>query len=147
MCWVAASNHYMKTTPFSIIFLITLTACNSRSSDKTIENTQADSSLSKSNVQRKDTIGIHIDNLQINNQQYVQILKGNRFNCLLSMQGDTLVKSEDNYFEAKFLDIDEDSCKDIRVFAFSHTPNQCDNYLIDKKLKIFKLIENCDLDI
>jgi hypothetical protein len=63
------------------------------------------------------------------------------------MQGDTIVKSEAYYFEAKFLDIDEDGYKDIRVFAFSNTPDQCDNYLFDKELKTFKLIENCDLDI
>lgn len=130
-----------------IILLIFLIACNSRTSDNTIENTQVVSSETKSNLQQQDTAGIQIDTLLINNQQYIQKLKDDKFNCLLSMKGDTIVKSEDYYFEVKFLDIDEDGYKDIRVFVVSNTPNQCDNYLFDKKLKTFKLIENCDLDI
>ncbi|WP_143106367.1 hypothetical protein [Pustulibacterium marinum] len=88
-----------------------------------------------------------MDTLKINGQKFIQISKGGRFNCLLSMQGDTIVKSEDYYFEFKILDIDEDGTKDIRVFAFSNTPNQCDNYLFNKKLKTFILVENCAFDI
>lgn len=134
-------------TQLNIIFLIILTACNAKSTDKTIENKTTDSSTIEIKVQRQDSIDIHIDTLRINNQQYIQTLKDNKFNCLLSIQGDTIVKSEDYYFEAKFLDIDEDGYKDIRVFVFSNTPNQCDNYLFDKTTHSFKLIENCDLDI
>lgn len=136
----------MKTR-LNIILLIILTACNAKSTDKTIENKTTDNSINEIKVQQQDTVDIHIDTLQINNRQYIQILKDNKFNCLLSLQGDTIVKSEDYYFEAKFLDIDEDGYKDIRVFAFSNTPNQCDNYLFDKELKTFILIDNCDLDI
>lgn len=137
---------FMKTR-LSILLLIILTACNSRLSGNTIENTQADSSTIKSNPQRQDTKDIRIDTLQINKQQYVQTLKDNKFNCLLSMQGDTIVKSENYYSRVDFLDIDEDGYMDIRVFAFSNTPNQCDNYLFDREIKTFKLIANCYFDI
>ena len=58
--------------------------------------------------EQQDSIKIYIDTIQINNRQYIEILKDNKFNCLLSMQGDTIVKLEDYYFEANFLDIDED---------------------------------------
>lgn len=136
----------MKTR-LNIIFLIILTACNSKSPDKTIGNKTADSSTIETKPQRQDKVDIHIDTLQINNQQFIQTLKDNKFNSLLSMKGDTIVKSEDYYFEAKYLDIDEDGYKDIRVFAFSNTPNQCDNYLFDNTTNTFKYIENCDLDI
>lgn len=131
----------------SIILFICLIACNSKTSDNTIENAQDVSSETKSNLQQQDTTDVQIDTLRINNQQYIQKLKGNRFNCLLSMKSDTIVKSANYYFKAEFLDIDEDGYKDIRIFIFSNTPNQCDNYLFDKELKTFKLIENCDLDI
>ena len=98
-------------------------------------------------TQRQDSVDIKTDTIKINDQKYIQTLKDSKFNCLLSMQGDTIVKSEEYYFEAKFLDIDEDGNKDISVFAFSNTANECDNYLFDKELRTFKLIENCDLDI
>ena len=134
------------TTRLNILFLIILTACNSKSADKTIENISADSSKIQIN-QHQDSVDIQIDTIKINDQKFIQTLKDSNFNCLLSLQGDTIVKSEDYYFKAEFLDIDKDGYKDIRVFAFSNTPNQCDNYLFDKNLKTFKLIENCDLDI
>lgn len=124
-----------------------MTACNSKSADKTLEVISTDSSKIKSQVQRQDSIDINIDSLKINDQEFIKTLKDGKFNCLLSIKGDTVVKSEDYYLEAKFLDIDEDGYKDIRVFVFSNNPNQCDNYLFDQKLKTFKLIENCDLDI
>jgi hypothetical protein len=130
----------------NILFLI-LTACNAKSTDQAIENKTTDGSTKEIKFQPRDTIGVHIDTLLINNRQYIQVLKDNRFNCLVSMQGDTIVKPEDYYFEATFLDIDEDGYKDMRVFAFSNTPNQCSNYLFERELKTFKLIENCDLDI
>ena len=123
-----------------------MTACNSKSADKTIENISADSSTIQIN-QHQDSVDIQIDTIKINDQKFIQTLKDSNFNCLLSLEGDTIVKSEDYYFKAEYLDIDKDGYKDIRVFAFSNTPNQCDNYLFDKTLKTFKLIENCDLDI
>jgi hypothetical protein len=124
-----------------------LTACNSKPTDKAIENISADSSTIQIKTKPEDTVDIQINTLKINDQQYVQILKDTKFNCLVSIQGDTIVKSEDYYSKAKFLDIDEDGYKDIRVFAFSNTPNQCDNYLFDKTINTFKLVENCYLDI
>jgi hypothetical protein len=101
----------------------------------------------KSNVHLQNTSQIQVDTLVINSQYYIQILKDNRFNCLLSIKGDTIVKSEDYYFKVEFLDINEDGYKDIRVFVISNTPNQCDNYLFDLNLKIFKVIHDCLLDL
>lgn len=123
-------------TRLVIVSLIILTACSSKS----IDNTQTNS------LEIKD-INQEFDTLKINDQQYFQIVEDNRFNCLLSIQGDTIVKSEGYYSEVKFLDIDKDGYKDIRVFIFSNTPNQCDNYLYDQELKTFKILENCNLDI
>lgn len=136
----------MKTC-LSLIFLIILTACNSRSIDKPIKNTPVDTTVIKSKVQQKDTVDIHIDTLQINNQKYIEKSIDGRFNCLWSIQGDTIVKSEDYYFNADFVDIDEDGYKDIRIYFVNNTPNQCDNYLFVKDSKTFKIIEDCDLDI
>ncbi|MCU0421437.1 MAG: hypothetical protein MUC81_01405 [Bacteroidia bacterium] len=124
-----------------------LTACNSKSADKTMEIISTDSSKVQSKIQRHEPIDIKIDTLKINDQKFIQSLKDSNFNCLLSLQGDTIVKSEDYYFKAEFPDIDEDGYKDIRIFVFSNTPNQCYNYLYDKKHQTFKLIENSDLHI
>ncbi len=135
------------TTRFNIFLLIILIACNSKSADKTIENNSSDSSTVQFKTQQQDTVDIKIDTLKINGLKYIQTLKDTNFNCLLSIQGDTIVKSEDNYFKLELIDIDKDGNKDIRVFAFSNTPNQCDNYLFDKTTSSFKLIENCHLDI
>jgi len=120
------------TTLFNILLLIILTACNSRSTDKTIENNSVDSLTVQIKTQQQETVDIKIDTLNINGHKYIQTLKDSNFNCLLSIQGDTIVKSEDYYFKLELIDIDEDGYKDIRVFAFSNTPNQCDNYLFDK---------------
>jgi hypothetical protein len=64
-----------------------------------------------------------------------------------TLKGDTVIPFENYYDYYEVLDIDKDANKDIRVFGFSNTPNQCDNYLFDRKNKRFRLIENCDLDI
>lgn len=134
----------MKTRLY-LLFLIIITACYSKSADKTIENI-SDSSTIQIN-QQQDIAYFQIDTLKINDQKFIQTLKDSNFNCLLSLQGDTIVKSEDYYFKAEFIDIDEDGYKDIRVFAFSNTPNHSDIYLFDNRLKTFKNIENCDLYI
>lgn len=118
-------------------------ACNSKSNNKIIQ----ENSLINSKTQSKETINIQSDTLKINNQKLIQKLIDGKFNCLLSLQEDTIVKSQDYYSKVVFLDINEDGFKDIRVFAFSNMPNQCDNYFFDKKTKVFKLIENCYLDI
>jgi hypothetical protein len=127
---------FMKTRQI-ILFLIILTACISKS---------AESSTSQIN-QCQNSIDISIDTLKINDQIFIQTLKDSNFNCLLSLHGDTIIKSEEYYFYAEVLDIDEDGYKDIRVFIFSNKPNKCDNYLFDKRLKTFKKLENSDLDI
>jgi hypothetical protein len=131
----------------NIILLIILTACNSKSNNEPINKTQTDISSNKTNIHKKETTIIDIDTLQINGFQFIQTLNDDKFNCLVTIKGDTIIKAEDYYYQAKFLDINEDGYKDIRVFTFSNTPNECENYLFDKRLKTFKQIENCDLDI
>ena len=136
----------MKTL-LNILLFIILTSCNSKLSEKIIEKNLTDSSSVQSTSQIQDNVDVQFDTLNINDQNFIQTLKDGRFNCLLSIQGDTIVKPEDYYFESKLLDINEDGYKDIRVFAFSNTPNQCDNYLFDQKIKTFKIVEECYLDI
>lgn len=135
------------TIRLNILFFIILTACYSKSADKTIINHSANSSTVQINTQLQAPVDVKNDTITINGHKYIQTLKDNKFNCLLSIQGDTIVKSEDYYFTLKLIDIDEDGYTDIRVFAFSNTPNQCDNYLFNKTTSSFKLIENCDLNI
>jgi|SRR6478735_3043034 len=135
----------MKTLLY-LIFLFSLTACSSKPEEKVSENPQSDSikTITKS---LDDSIVIKVDTLSINNQKFIQTRKDERFYCLVSITGDTIVKSEDYYFKAEFIDINEDGYKDIRVFIMSNTGNQCDNYFFDSKEKIFRRIGNCDLDI
>jgi hypothetical protein len=130
-----------------MIFLILFASCNSTPGNETIKKLP-DSNLKINNLAHKqDTIGISYDTLELNNRLYIQGSSDNKFNFLLSIEGDTIVKKENFYSEADFLDINEDGYKDIRIYFFSSFPNQCDNYLFDKKTKTFKYIENCDLDI
>ena len=89
----------------------------------------------------------HFDTIKINDQQFIRTSKNNTFNCLTTLKGDTIIRSEEFWINNEILDIDEDGYQDIRVFVRSSTPNQCDNYLYDKKLKTFALLDNCDLDI
>jgi hypothetical protein len=127
----------MKTL-VTILSLFQLAACQSNS---------ADSSAIPGVTQTPDTAIVQIYTLEINNQQYIQATKDGRFNCLLSVEGDTIVQSREYYFKALVTDIDEDGFNDIRVLVNSNTPNQCENYLFDKTGNTFKLVENCDLDI
>ncbi len=143
-------------TRLYIFLLIILTSCNSKSTDgniseraavKATETVSIASSKIQIYEQLKDTVGIKIDTLEINKKKFIQFIKNDNFNCLLSIKGDTIIPSKDYYFKVEFPDIDKDGNKDIRVFAYSNTPNQCDNYLFDKTKKIFILLENCNLDI
>jgi hypothetical protein len=136
----------MKTLLIITTFLI-LTACNSKSGDKTNSKIHTDSSTIVSSIKPIDSTNIHFDTLIINNLRFIQTLLDNKFNCLISSTGDTIVKAENYYFEAQFLDINEDGYKDIRVSFFSSNPSQSDNYLFDKELNTFKQIENCELHI
>jgi hypothetical protein len=134
-------------TQLTLFLLITLIGCKSNSHDKNIENTSTDNSKIQNLTQLDDTTEFKFDTLKINKQKFVQIVKDGQFTCLLSIQGDTVVKSGNYYSNADLVDIDEDGYQDIRVYAFSNLPNQCENYLFDKIAKVFKIIENCDLDI
>ena len=66
---------------------------------------------------------------------------------MLIHKSDTIVSAEDYYFAMEILDINEDGFEDLRVFAFSNMPNQCDNYLYSPENKKFSKLENTMLDI
>ncbi|KUJ61002.1 hypothetical protein AR687_14845 [Flavobacteriaceae bacterium CRH] len=130
-----------------IMLLIISTACNLKSNSNSINKTQVDSSSNKNNINDKKTIAIQIDTLQINGLKFIQTSKDDKFNSLVNTKGDTIIKAEDYYFQAEFLDINKDGYKDIRVYFFSSKPNLCTNYLFDKNRNTFRQIENCELDI
>jgi hypothetical protein len=134
-------------TKLRMIFVILFASCNSTPSNETINKLSGSKSKIKNLSQKQDTIKISYDTLQINNGRYIQGSSENKFNFLLSIEGDTIVKKEDFYSKAVFLDINEDGYDDIRIYFFSNLPNECDNYLFSTKTKTFKHIENCDLDI
>ena len=132
-----------------IIFIICLIGCNPQSNDKKIEQNHKDTSVIKKKPARQlDTSNIHRATLTVNKQKLIQTeIKEDQFACLTSLTGDTIVKFADYYSSIEFLDIDQDGYKDIRIFTYSNTPNECDNYLFDKVSKTYKFIKNCDLDI
>ena len=124
-------NH-MKTL-IKIIPIFMMTACNWRSENKS--------------TNKIDTDSVKNDTIIINHRSFIQTLENEKFGCLVSIKGDTVIKYADYYHQIEVLDIDEDGYKDIRVFVISNTPNKCDNYFFDKNISTFKKIENCDLDI
>jgi len=92
----------------------------------------------------------HNDTLLVNGLQLIETSNEEdttQFFCLTTTKGDTIIPFANYYSQMELLDINEDGSTDIRVFTFSNTDNQCNNYLFDKKDNIFRLIENCDLDI
>lgn len=88
-----------------------------------------------------------IDTVKINQQYYLEVFIDSTFTCLLNEQGDTIIAAQDYYHDLDLTDINKDGYKDLRVYFVSNTPNQCDNYLFNPKLKKFRLVENCYLDI
>lgn len=82
----------------------------------------------------------------INSERYEYVIKNGHFYMLIH-KSDTIVKAEDYYFAIEILDINEDGFEDLRVFAFSNTPNQCDNYLYSPENQKFSRLENTILDI
>lgn len=87
------------------------------------------------------------DTLILNNQSLVRTLRDQNLQSLTTLSGDTILKDVGYYADIKFIDINADGYTDIRAFVVSNTPNQCENYLFDKGKKIFRLLQNCDLDI
>ena len=87
------------------------------------------------------------DTLILNHQKFIRTLKDKKLQSLTTLSGDTVLKDGDYYSDVKFVDINADGYKDIRAFVFSNTPNQCENYLYDKRKRGFILLEDCDLDI
>ena len=87
------------------------------------------------------------DTITVNRQQLIKPARKKGFLGLTTISGDTIVEVKNFYQEIKFLDINEDGYKDIRVSIMSNSPNQCDNYLFDPQIRTYKFLENCDLDI
>jgi hypothetical protein len=114
---------------------MTLACCNSKRNIGIVENS------------KRDTLGVNADTINLNGQIFVEIQKEDRFQCLISLSGDSIVTKQDYYHKLNLLDINQDSFDDLRIFVFSNTPNQCENYLFEPKQKVFKFIRNCDLDI
>lgn len=96
---------------------------------------------------KPDSHIFHSDSLYINNNVYIRFYNNDRFYCLLSENGDTVIDAQDYYHRLEIIDINNDSFSDLQVFEISNTPNQCLNYLYDEKIKTFRILENCSLDI
>ena len=70
-----------------------------------------------------------------------------RVYCITTIYGDTIVPFSDNYRRISFSHIDENGHSDIQVFYFNDEFEQCDSYLYDKENKVFRLIENCKVEL
>jgi hypothetical protein len=103
---------------------------------------KTNSAIPQKTTFRNDTILVNgLQLIKTSNEDATQ------FYCLTTINGDTIVSFADYYHQIELLDIDEDGYTDIRVYRFSKTPNDCDNYLFDNQHKTFRLVENCYLDI
>lgn len=143
-----------RKTEFSMRFIIITIVLSIASACQPSVNAkkEADSSdkkpIDSRRTVQKEPLELHQDTVSFNGQKYIRVLNdNNHFHCLLSQKGDTLIEPQDYYFDAEFLDINEDGYKDIRVSFFSNTPNQCDNFLFHPKDKNYQLLQNCDLAI
>lgn len=121
-------------TKLYILSLLTSIICNSQTIPVSLQN---DSDTNRTT---------RVDTLSLNGQQFIQTNINEHFYSLTSLKGDTIIQAEDFYFKLQILDFNEDGYKDLRVYIFSNTPNQCDNYLYDKDSKTFKLLQHCGLD-
>lgn len=93
----------------------------------------------KANLQR--------DTLSINNQAFIKISKDSTFKALINISGDTIIPRQEYYVRAHFLDINKDGFQDLRIFLFSNTPNDCENYFFEAQTKTFRRILRCNLDV
>ena len=121
---------------FCFLLLNIFAACDSQST-QTIPKIKSDANLLKHKA----------DTIILNNHHFIQTFQNSHFDCLLSIEGDTIIASQNYYSNIAYLDIDEDGYDDIRVFIFSNSPNDCITYLFDEKSNSFKLLQNCSLYI
>jgi hypothetical protein len=135
----------MKTIISNMALIFFLISCN-LSKGKNCENNFTGK---ESAAQIQSESIFYYDTLSINDYKFVQTIdKGTtRIYCLTTINGDTIIPFADYYSHIELLDINDDNNTDIRVFIFSNTYNQCNSYLFDIQNNVFKLIENCDLDI
>ena len=88
---------------------------------------------------------VHLDTIVINNTPLIKILKDDRFICLIYLDRDTIIKEQNYYHRLSIVDFNQDGFDDIRIFVFSNTPNQCDNYLFKPSVKTYAQLE-CHLN-
>jgi hypothetical protein len=87
------------------------------------------------------------DTLNINGQRIILTRGEQGPQYMVTIIGDTILAKANYYHSIDTIDINMDEYTDLRVFIFSNTPNQCENYLFDSSNKSFRLLQNCDLDI
>ncbi|MFN5416064.1 MAG: hypothetical protein ACK5B9_03335 [Flavobacteriia bacterium] len=85
------------------------------------------------------------DTIFVNGQQLIQFKKEGRFYCLTKLNGDTIVKLQNHYFNLELVDLNQDNFTDLKVDIISNTANQCEYYIYNKKTKNFKHLINCDI--
>ena len=127
----------MKKMIGYIVLGLFLTSCNLSK-----EKTYRSNSVNKEDpVQVQSKTIFFNDTLLINTGRFIQTRDKDsiRFYCLTTINGDTIIPFADYYSHLELLDFNEDGITDIRVFTFSNTPNQCDNYLFDNKNNRFHL--------
>jgi hypothetical protein len=71
----------------------------------------------------------------------------NRIYCITTIEGDTIVPYADNYHRIDFYDMNADGHNDIQVYHTNDEFEQCDNYLFDRENKVFRLLENCKVEL
>lgn len=116
-------------------------------SQKPKEKVKKDSLVNARNTYIKMHRGItRRDTLMINKQKLIKLSNNMYFEAIINMAGDTLIPGDNCYNHAEFLDINNDKYQDVRVFGYSNTPNECENYFFDPQAKIFRKIDGEDLD-
>ena len=133
-------------TRLIIFFLLILTACNTKPGKVKAIISAGDTAQNYIDTFQANGNELYKDTFLLNGQQVIRSGPVNRFNGLTNLAGDSLIAKRDYYADYKFLDIDKDGYKDIRVYTFSNTPNQCDTYIFNKTDSTYKKIANADLD-
>jgi hypothetical protein len=125
-------NYYI-----SVIEVLILVSCN--------QSTTHNSSKQLKNNYENGNDSIKRITITVNEMKFIQLFLDDKFYGLLSEKGDTIIRSDDSYIDAKFVDIDCDGSKDIQISFYSVSLNERNNYFFDTKKKTFREIENSNL--
>lgn len=88
-----------------------------------------------------------IDSITLNNSLYLQYNLEDRFDCLITSKGDTIIRSKNYYHSIDYVDINNDSFIDLKVFMMGREPNGCEIYLFDKTTRKYVELKNSYTDI